>query len=334
MRHAANEGALPLPTPRAFLLSALALALALAAAACGGGNTQQTAPGGQATANLSGAIRIDGSSTVAPLSEAAAELFQQQHRNVQVTVGTSGTGGGFEKFCRGETDIADASRPIKSSEADLCKANGVIYEEFTVANDGLSVVVNPANDWARCMTTAQLKKIWDQGSTVNNWKDVDPSFPDVKLDLYGAGTDSGTFDYFTEAINGTSKRSRTDYNATEDDNVTVRGVSGSRGGIGYFGLSYLEENKGKVKGVAIDGGNGCVEATVETVQNGTYKPLGRPLFIYPTKKLLARPEGLAFVEYYVTNTSAITKQALFVDLTAQQKATLNSQFEKLKAAGS
>jgi phosphate transport system substrate-binding protein len=332
MRHAANEGALPLPTPRVFLLSALALALATAA--CGGGSTQQTAPGGQATANLSGAIRIDGSSTVAPLSEAAAELFQQQHRNVQVTVGTSGTGGGFEKFCRGETDIADASRPIKSSEADLCKANGVIYEEFTVANDGLSVVVNPANDWARCMTTAQLKKIWDQGSTVNNWKDVDPSFPDVKLDLYGAGTDSGTFDYFTEAINGTSKRSRTDYNATEDDNVTVRGVSGSRGGIGYFGLSYLEENKGKVKGVAIDGGNGCVEASVQTVQNGTYKPLGRPLFIYPTKKLLARPEGLAFVEYYVTNTSAITKQALFVDLTAEQKAKLNSQFEKLKVAGS
>jgi phosphate transport system substrate-binding protein len=332
MRHAANEGALPLPTPRVFLLSALALALATAA--CGGGSTQQTAPGGQAMANLSGAIRIDGSSTVAPLSEAAAELFQQQHRNVQVTVGTSGTGGGFEKFCRGETDIADASRPIKSSEADLCKANGVVYEEFTVANDGLSVVVNPANDWARCMTTAQLKKIWDQGSTVNNWKDVDPSFPDVKLDLYGAGTDSGTFDYFTEAINGTSKRSRTDYNATEDDNVTVRGVSGSRGGIGYFGLSYLEENKGKVKGVAIDGGNGCVEATVQTVQNGTYKPLGRPLFIYPTKKLLARPEGLAFVEYYVTNTSAITKQALFVDLTAEQKAKLNSQFEKLKVAGS
>ena len=321
-----------MPTPRVFLLSALALALATAA--CGGGSTQQTAPGGQAMANLSGAIRIDGSSTVAPLSEAAAELFQQQHRNVQVTVGTSGTGGGFEKFCRGETDIADASRPIKSSEADLCKANGVVYEEFTVANDGLSVVVNPANDWARCMTTAQLKKIWDQGSTVNNWKDVDPSFPDVKLDLYGAGTDSGTFDYFTEAINGTSKRSRTDYNATEDDNVTVRGVSGSRGGIGYFGLSYLEENKGKVKGVAIDGGNGCVEATVQTVQNGTYKPLGRPLFIYPTKKLLARPEGLAFVEYYVTNTSAITKQALFVDLTAEQKAKLNSQFEKLKVAGS
>jgi phosphate transport system substrate-binding protein len=320
--------------PRARSLGALVAALALTAAACGGDGADQSSSGAQAASSLSGAIRIDGSSTVAPLSEAAAELFQGRHRGVQVTVGTSGTGGGFEKFCLGEIDIADASRPIKGSEADLCKANGVVYEEFTVANDGLSVVVNPANDWARCLTTAQLRKIWDQGSTVGNWKDVDPSFPDVKIDLYGAGTDSGTFDYFTEAINGTAKRSRTDYNATEDDNVTVRGVSGSRGAIGYFGLSYLEENKGRVKGVAIDGGNGCVEASVQTVQNGTYKPLGRPLLIYPTKKLLARPEGLAFVEYYVTNTDAITKQALFVDLTADQKAKLNGQFEKLKAAGS
>jgi phosphate transport system substrate-binding protein len=321
-------------TSRRRSLGVMIAALAMTAAACGGDNGGGTSSGGQATPSLSGAIRIDGSSTVAPLSAAAAELFQGQHRNVQVTVGTSGTGGGFEKFCRGETDIADASRPIKASEAELCKTNGVVYEEFAVANDGLSVVVNPANDWAKCLTTAQLRKIWDQGSTVGNWKDVDPSFPDVKMDLYGAGTDSGTFDYFTEAINGTAKKSRTDYNATEDDNVTVRGVSGSRGGIGYFGLSYLEENKGKVKGVAIDGGSGCVEASVQTVQNGTYKPLGRPLFIYPTKKLLARPEGLAFVEYYVTNTSAITKQALFVDLTAEQKTKLNGQFEKLKAAGS
>lgn len=308
--------------------------LALVASACGGDSTEETTtPGAQAKPSLSGSIRIDGSSTVAPLSEAAAELFQKEHKNVQVTVGTSGTGGGFEKFCRGETDISDASRPIRASEADICKANGVVYEEFQVGNDGLSVVVNNSNDWAKCLTVPQLKKIWDQGSTVSNWKDVDPSFPDVKMDLYGAGTDSGTFDYFTEVINGTAKKSRTDYNATEDDNVTVRGVSGSRGGIGYFGLSYLEENRGKVKGVLIDGGSGCVEANTTTVQNGTYKPLGRPVFIYPTKKLLARPEGLAFVEYYVANTSLITKQALFVDLTAEQKAKLTGQLEKLKTAG-
>lgn len=319
-------------TSRRRSLGVVIAALAVIAAACGGDSTEGTSPTGQATANLSGSIRIDGSSTVAPLSEAAAELFQAQHRNVQVTVGTSGTGGGFEKFCRGETDISDASRPIKASEIELCKANGVVYDQFAVANDGLSVVVNNANDWAKCMTTAQLKKIWDEGSTVSNWKDVDPSFPDVKIDLYGAGTDSGTFDYFTEAINGKEGRSRTDYQATEDDNVTVRGVSGSRGGIGYFGLSYLEENKGKVKGVAIDGGGGCVEPTVTTVQNGTYKPLGRPLFIYPTKKLLERPEGLAFVEYYISNTGPITKQALFVDLTAEQKAKLADQLATLKAA--
>ena len=318
--------------PRGRSFGGLLAALAITAAACGGDTAEETtSPSDQATPSLSGTIRIDGSSTVAPLSEAAAELFQTEHKNVRVTVGTSGTGGGFEKFCRGETDISDASRPIKTSEAEVCKANGVVYEQFAVANDGLSVVVNPANDWAKCMTIPQLKKIWDEGSTVTNWKDVDASFPDVKLDLYGAGTDSGTFDYFTEAVNGKEGRSRTDYQATEDDNVTVRGVSGSKGGMGYFGLSYLEENKGKIKGVAIDGGSGCVEASVKTVQDGTYKPLGRALFIYPTKKLLERPEGLAFVEYYISNTTPITKQALYVDLTAEQKAKLKSQLEKLRA---
>ena len=195
------------------------------------------------------------------------------------------------------------------------------------------MVVNPANDWAKCLTTAQLKTIWDEGSTITNWKDVDPSFPDQKMDLYGAGTDSGTFDYFTEAVNGKEGKSRTDYQATEDDNVTVQGVAGSKGAIGYFGLSYLEQNKAKVKGVAIDSGGGCVEPTTKTVQDGTYKLLGRPLFIYPTAKLLARPEGLAFVEYYIANTGPITEQALFVDLTPEQKTKLAGQLEKLKAGG-
>jgi len=301
----------------------------LVASACG--SDSGSSAGGDS--KLSGTIRVDGSSTVAPLSEAAAELFQADNPGVQVTVGTAGTGGGFEKFCRGETDISDASRKIKTSEADICKANGVVYDEFTVANDGLSVVVNPANDWAKCLTTAQLKTIWDEGSTITNWKDVDPSFPDQKMDLYGAGTDSGTFDYFTEAVNGKEGKSRTDYQATEDDNVTVQGVAGSKGAIGYFGLSYLEQNKAKVKGVAIDSGGGCVEPTTKTVQDGTYKLLGRPLFIYPTAKLLARPEGLAFVEYYIANTGPITEQALFVDLTPEQKTKLAGQLEKLKAGG-
>ncbi|MBA3267373.1 MAG: PstS family phosphate ABC transporter substrate-binding protein [Acidimicrobiia bacterium] len=312
------------------MLGLMAVVLALVASACGSDDSGSTSAGGE---NLSGTIKIDGSSTVAPLSEAAAELFQAENPGVQVTVGTAGTGGGFEKFCRGETDISDASRKIKTSEADLCKANGVVYDEFTVANDGLSVVVNSANDWAKCLTTAQLKKIWDQGSTITNWKDVDPSFPDQKMDLYGAGTDSGTFDYFTEAINGKEGQSRTDYQATEDDNVTVQGVSGSKGALGYFGLSYLEQNKAKVKGVAIDSGAGCVEPTTETVQDGTYKPLGRPLFIYPTQKVLERPEGLAFVEYYIANTTPITEQALFVDLTSEQKTKLADQLDKLKAGG-
>jgi len=312
------------------MLGLMAVVLALVASACGSDDSGSTSAGGE---NLSGTIKIDGSSTVAPLSEAAAELFQAENPGVQVTVGTAGTGGGFEKFCRGETDISDASRKIKTSEADLCKANGVVYDEFTVANDGLSVVVNSANDWAKCLTTDQLKKIWDEGSTISNWKDVDPSFPDQKMDLYGAGTDSGTFDYFTEAINGKEGRSRTDYQATEDDNVTVQGVSGSKGGLGYFGLSYLEQNKAKVKGVAIDSGAGCVEPTTETVQDGTYKPLGRPLFIYPTQKVLERPEGLAFVEYYIANTTPITEQALFVDLTSEQKTKLADQLDKLKAGG-
>ena len=314
--------------PRGASLGLLAAALALVASACGGGDG-----GGSAEGDLTGTIRIDGSSTVAPLSEAAAELFQAENPGVQVTVGTAGTGGGFERFCRGETDISDASRPIKTGEADICRANGVVYDEFTVANDGLSIVVNPSNDWAKCLTVEQLKKIWDEGSTITNWKDVDPKFPDQKLDLYGPGTDSGTFDYFTEAINGKEGRSRTDYQATEDDNVTVQGVAGSKGALGYFGLSYLEQNHGKVMGVAIDSGGGCVEPTVETVQDGTYKPLGRPLFIYPTKALLQRPEGLAFVEYYIQNTGPITEQALFVDLTSEQKDKLTTQLEALKAGG-
>ncbi|HSO49988.1 MAG TPA: phosphate ABC transporter substrate-binding protein PstS family protein, partial [Acidimicrobiia bacterium] len=199
------------------------------AAACGGGNDDGgSADGGS---QLSGTINIDGSSTVAPLSEAAAELFQEQNSGVRVTVGTSGTGGGFEKFCAGETDISDASRAIEADETAACESKGIKYEEVQVANDGLSVVVNNQNTWANCLTTAQLKAIWDKGSKVNNWNQVDPSFPNEPLKLFGAGTDSGTFDYFTNAINGEEGRSRSDYSATEDDNVTVTGVSGTKGGL-------------------------------------------------------------------------------------------------------
>jgi phosphate transport system substrate-binding protein len=310
-------------------LLGLMLALALVVAACGNSDDSGTTTGGGGGTRLSGMITIDGSSTVAPLSEAAAELFQEQNPGVRVTVGTSGTGGGFEKFCAGETDISDASRAIEADEIKACESRGIKYEEVQVANDGLSVVVNNQNTWANCLTTAQLKKIWDKGSTVNSWNQVDPSFPNEPLKLFGAGTDSGTFDYFTEAINGEEGRSRSDYSATEDDNVTVTGVSGAKGGLGYFGLSYLQENQGKVKGIQVDSGGGCVAPTVETVQDGSYKPLSRPLFIYPSDQALERPEVKAFLDFYVTNYQKIAEEALFVPLTEAQAATAKQQITQL-----
>ena len=303
-------------------------ALALGATACGddGGTT-----GTQSQQKLGGTIRIDGSSTVAPLSEAAAELFRKDNSGVQITVGTSGTGGGFEKFCNGETDISDASRPIKDEEKAKCDAKSIVFDELQVANDALTVVVNKENTWIDCITTAQLKAIWDQGSKVNNWNQVDPKFPNQPMKLFGAGTDSGTFDYFTDEINGEEGRSRTDYEATEDDNRTVTGVSGDKGGLGYFGFSYYEENADKLKALKIDGGGGCVEPSVATVQDGTYKPLARPLFIYPTAALLAKAEGLAFVQYFAEHATEIAEDAQFVPLTDAEKATLKTKIDALKA---
>jgi phosphate transport system substrate-binding protein len=311
---------------RGWLLG-LTLAIALVAAACGGDDDSGTTTGGGT--QLSGTINIDGSSTVAPLSEAAAELFQEQNQGVRVTVGTSGTGGGFEKFCAGETDISDASRAIEDDEKQACESKGIKYEEVQVANDGLSVVVNNENTWANCLTVAQLKKIWDKGSKVNNWNQVDPSFPNEPLKLFGAGTDSGTFDYFTGAINGEEGRSRSDYSATEDDNVTVTGVSGAKGGLGYFGLSYLQENEGKIKGVQVDGGGGCVAPSSETVQDGSYTPLSRPLFIYPSDKALERPEVKAFLDFYVNNYQKIAEEALFVPLTEEQATAAKQKLAQL-----
>jgi phosphate transport system substrate-binding protein len=314
---------------RKLLVLAAFATLALVVGACGEGGSDDGGGGGGGS-DLKGTIKIDGSSTVAPLSTAAAELFQQENSGVRVTVGTSGTGGGFEKFCAGETDISDASRPIKDDEeVPICKKNGVKFEEVQVANDGLAVVASTENDWAKCLTVDQLKKIWDKGSKVKSWKEVDPKFPDEELELFGAGTDSGTFDYFTESINGEEGRSRSDYNATEDDNVTVRGVSGAKGGLGYFGLSYFEQNKDQLKDVQIDGGGGCVTPTKETVQSGEYKPLSRPLFIYPSDKALKRPEVKAFVEFYLENEEAIAEQAQFVSLTPEQLKESQAKATKL-----
>jgi phosphate transport system substrate-binding protein len=243
----------------------------------------------------------------------------EEHNHVRITVGTSGTGGGFEKFCNGETDVSDASRPIKQSEKDACAAKGIRYEQLTVANDGLAVVVNPQNTWVTCLTVDQLKKVWAPRSTVSNWRDVDPSFPDERIALFGAGTDSGSFDYFTEAVNGKEGASRTDYTASEDDNVTVSGVAGTKGAIGYLGLSYVEENQGRVKAVAVDGGAGCVAPSAQTVQNSSYEPLGRPLFIYPKADALQRPEVREFVRSYIANAEEIAVDARFVPMTEAQK---------------
>ncbi len=274
--------------------------------------TPTEAPTEAPVMQLAGDIAVDGSSTVFPITEAAAEEFGGQYPDVRITVGIAGTGGGFKKFCNGETDISDASRAIKSTEVELCAQGGVEYEEFQVGLDGLTVVINPANDFATCLTVDQLKLIWDAGSTVTNWNQVDPSFPDQPLTLYGPGTDSGTFDFFTEVVNGEAKRSRSDYTASEDDNVLVQGVSGDPNALGYFGLAYFIENSDKLKAVQVDGGNGCVEPSFDTVNSGDYAPLSRPLFIYVKKDSLARPEVLEFVKFYLTNAATLVEEVGYV----------------------
>ena len=294
--------------------------------ACGGANNTASGADGE---GLSGSVKIDGSSTVAPLSTAAAEFFQEEEPRVRVTVGTSGTGGGFEKFCAGETDVSDASRPIKEEEAAACEAKGIEYAEIPVANDALTVVVSKENDWADCLTTEQLQKIWEPGSKVGSWKDIDPSFPDEKLELFGPGTDSGTFDYFTEAINGEEGASRDDYSPSEDDNVIVQGVAGSKGGMGYFGYTYFEENREQLKAVKIDGGEGCVEPSAETARDGSYAPLSRPLFVYPSKAALARPEVRSFMDFYLANDAEIAEDAQYIPLSDEQKSEAQSTYDAL-----
>ncbi|MBA3348903.1 MAG: PstS family phosphate ABC transporter substrate-binding protein, partial [Actinobacteria bacterium] len=258
---------------------------------------------------------------------AAAERFGDEQPDVQVTVGVSGTGGGFERFCRGETDLSNASRPIKDEEAQLCADAGIEYVEFQVVNDALTVVVNPENDWIDCITTEQLATIWGPDSKVDNWNEVDPSFPDEELSLFGPGTDSGTFDYFTGEINGEEGASRSDYAASEDDNTIVTGVSGEKGGLGYFGFSYFEENQDTLKALEVDGGEGCVAPSVETAQDGTYTPLARPLFIYAKKKSFARPEVEAFVQFALDNHAEIAEAAQYVPLTDEQAEKALSDFE-------
>jgi phosphate transport system substrate-binding protein len=314
-------------TKIALVLGTLALV-----AGCGGGRGNESRDTSATTSSvaagdLSGRIQADGSSTVGPYTTAAAELFQAAQPGVQVTVGVSGTGGGFERFCRGETDISNASRPIKDEEAAACSDKGIEYVEFQVANDALTVVVNKDNDWVTCLTTDQLKKVWGPGSKVSNWNEIDSSFPDQELSLFGPGTDSGTFDYFTGEINGEEGASRSDYAASEDDNTVVTGVSGEKGGLGYFGFSYFEENQDKLKAVEIDGADGCVAPSVEAAQDGTYKPLSRPLFVYVRNDALARPEVEAFIRFMLDNEKEIAEKSQFVPLTDAQLETANSDLQ-------
>jgi phosphate transport system substrate-binding protein len=315
-------------------LAVLTMLLALALAGCGsqreaGSDDDENETTAQS--DLSGRIEADGSSTVGPYTTAAAERFRRSNSDVRITVGVSGTGGGFERFCAGETDLSNASRAIKDEEKEACEAEGVEYVEFHIANDALTVVVNPENGWANCLTVAELNNVWEPGSKVNNWSQIRAGFPDERLRLFGAGTDSGTFDYFTDVINGEEGASRSDYSATEDDNVTVEGVSGNRGAMGYFGLSYFEQNQDSLKALEIDGGDGCVAPSVETAQSGDYKPLSRPLFIYAKRESFERPEVEAFIQFILDNEAEIAEAAQFVPLTDEQLEKAKSDFEAAAA---
>lgn len=287
--------------------------------ACGG-----SAPQGGTTAAPQ-IIKVDGSSTVYPITEAVAEEFQRQNKGQQVTVGISGTGGGFQKFCRDEIDISDASRPIKATEAESCAKAAVQYVELPVAYDGLAVVVNPKNTWVSSMTVADLKTLWEPAAQgkVTRWNQIRPEWPNAEIHLFGAGVDSGTFDYFTEAIVGKEDASRGDYTSSEDDNMIVQGVSGDQFALGYFGFAYYEENKDKLKLVPIDDGDdtngkGPILPTPETVKDGTYRPLSRPIFIYPNVKSLDRAEVKAFIEFYLTKGAPLVREVGYIPLTDRE----------------
>jgi phosphate transport system substrate-binding protein len=320
---------------RKLLTLAACGVLALGAAACGDDSSDDSGGGGGGGGggDLSGTIKIDGSSTVAPFAQAAQEAFQAENPDVKITVGTSGTGGGFEKFCAGETDISNASREIKEDEeAPICKKAGVTYAGIQVANDGIAIVTNPDLK-VDCLTVDQLKKLWNKGSKVQNLSEVDPSLPDTKLTLFGPDTDSGTFDFFTDTINGEEGVSREDYQPSADDNVLVQGVSGSEGGLGYFGFSYYEQNQDKLGLVKVgESADTCVAPSTEAIQSGEYKPLSRPLFMYPSEKSLARPEVKAFMDYVLENYETIAEASQIVPMTQEQADKGKSDLESAETA--
>jgi phosphate transport system substrate-binding protein len=302
-------------------VTASLMAVALLATACTSAKTTEQkpattpAPSTPAAPALKGEIKIDGSSTVGPISIAVAEEFQKANKDVKVNVGISGSGAGITKFIAGEIDIADSSRKMKPEEFEKGKAAGYEAVELPVAYDGITVVVNKENSFLDCITVADLKKIWQKDSKVKLWSDVNPAWPKEEIKLFGPGSTDGTFEYFTEHVNGKAKESRTDYTASEDDNVLVNGVAGNKGSMGYFGFAYYKENASKLKAVKIDGGKGCVAPELKTIQDATY-PISRQIFIYPSKKALARPEVNAFVTYYLTNGAKFAEQAGYVALQA------------------
>lgn len=311
---------------RVLLLGAIAAALT----ACGGGSTPEgdETQAGAAPGNT-GVIAVDGSSTVFPISEAVAEEFQNEQRGkVRVTVGIAGTGGGFKRFCRGETDVSNASRPILAEEMEACRAAGIRYIELPIAFDALTVTINPENTWARTMTMADLKKIWEPAAQgqVLRWNQVRPEWPDEPLMLFGAGADSGTFDYFTEAVNGKAKATRGDYTASEDDNVLVQGVVNNKNALGYFGYAYYAPHKDQMLAVGIDAGKGPVTPSIEGVIDGTYQPLSRPLFIYVSEKAASRPEVRDFIQFHLAHTSELVTEVGYVPLPPQAYETALSHF--------
>lgn len=305
---------------------AFALLFALSLAACSGGDEGGEVMGG--AGELTGVVSLDGSSTVFPISEAVAEEFLTVAPRVRVTVGVSGTGGGFKKFLADETDINDASRPISASETAEARAKGIEYLEIPVAYDGLSIAVNPANDWVDYLTVEELQRIWQPGSTVDSWDDIRAEWPAQPIRLYGAGTDSGTFDYFTEAVNGEAGASRPDYTASENDNVLVQGVAGDEFALGFFGFAYYTENSSRLKIVPIDGGNGPITPNHDTINDGTYSPLSRPIFIYLNTASLVRPEVREFVNFYIDSAGALAEEVGYIAL---PEAMYQESREKLAA---
>ncbi len=330
---------------RFFLLALLAALLAVAVAGCGGDDDDEGGEAGGDTAaatteeeggvneDVSGNISIEGSSTVQPITQAAAELFREANPDARISVGGSGTSDGFEAFCQGDTQISDASRPIDvAEEVPVCEENGVEFIEIPVAFDGISVVVNKQNDFATDVTSEELKTLWEPAAEdeVTTWDQVNPDFPAEPIELFGPGTDSGTFDFFTDVINGEEGASREDYEASEDDNQLVTGVAGTAGGLGYFGYSYFEANQDKLNLVQVDGGSGCVAPSAESIQDGSYKPLGRPIFMYPSKQAMAKPEVKAFMDFILANQQAIAEAAQIVPMTEEQATEATSALSELE----